>query len=136
MSTQLYELAVSGDFDRLLESLDNEDPDVMTTFYQWLRVAQSVGHEEAGDIADSLYETDLSGDDAAAAELHFEIAAWFILGEEDVTRDSNKGLDQLEIAQTEFGMRDVVELDEELRALRSELTETDRQRFDLLFPAL
>ena len=61
--------------------------------FQWLQVASSLGNEEADGMADDLYEAALSrGGDETVAVLHYEVAEWFINGDNGVAANTDLGL--------------------------------------------
>lgn len=141
MSAELYELAKEGDVDALCEAVaeaakvDDED-DVDEQVFQWLQVAATFGHEEADEAADDIYEATLSrGGDETVAVLHFEVAEWFIRGENGVEANAQYGLYQLERAE-ELSLRESVDIDTDLLALRDELDDEHVDRFDEIFPGL
>ncbi len=136
MSAELFALAVDGDLEALGGAvyLEADEDDLEATLFQWMEVASSLGHEEAAELSDALYEAALQrGGDETVATLHFEVAKWFILGEEGVVADPEKGLIQLQRAQ-DFHLRESVDVGDGLQKLRASLSEAHQQRFDEIFP--
>ncbi|HJN75461.1 MAG TPA: hypothetical protein QGF58_16145 [Myxococcota bacterium] len=136
MSAELFALAVDGDLEALGGAvyLEADEDDLEATLFQWMEVASSLGHEEAAELSDALYEAALQrGGDETVATLHFEVAQWFILGEEGVVADPEKGLIQLQRAQ-DFHLRESVDVGDGLQKLRASLSEAHQQRFDEIFP--
>ncbi len=136
MSAELFALAVDGDLEALGGAvyLEADEDDLEATLFQWMEVASSLGHEEAAELSDALYEAALQrGGDETVATLHFEVAQWFILGEEGVVADPEKGLIQLQRAQ-DFHLRESVDVGDGLQKLRASLSEAHQQRFDAIFP--
>lgn len=140
MSAELYELAKEGDVDALCEAVaeaaKDDDEEVDERVFQWLQVAATFGHEEADEMADDLYEASLSrGGDETVAVLHYEVAEWFIRGDNGVECNYEFGLYQLERAE-ELELRESVEIETDLLALRDELPDEHVDRFDEIFPGM
>ena len=136
MSAELFALAVDGDLEALGGAvyLEADEDDLEATLFQWMEVASSLGHEEAAELSDALYEASLQqGGDETVATLHFQVAQWFILGEEGVAADPEKGLIQLQRAQ-DFHLRESVDVGDGVQKLRASLSEAHQKRFDAIFP--
>ena len=133
----LFHFAKCGELEALCSRLAGGDEDgPEEVVFQWLQVSATLGSEEAEDLADDIYEAALSrGGDETVALLHYEVAEWFIRGQNGVARSAEHGLLQLERAQ-ELHLRESVELDADLLALRRELKGEHLSRFDVIFPGL
>lgn len=138
MSRKLFELAQAGDVDAVCDAAAEScaEGEREESVYQWLQVAASLGSDEAEEMADSLYDAVLSrGGDETVAVLHFEVAQWFICGEQEVEPNPGLGLYQLERAE-QLRLRESVQIDGPLRDLRARLDEAGQERFDGIFPGL
>jgi hypothetical protein len=137
VSKELYQLAAEGDLDALLAAMDELDSDSepTETMYQWLQVAACLGHEQADEMASDLEEAMDRGGAETMAMLNYEVACWFIEGENGVERNIDHGLDQLAYAQ-QLQLRESIDLDKDLLSLRAQLDSEQRQRFDEIFPGL
>jgi len=137
MSDKLYALALDGDLEALCGSVyeqAEEDPEMEV--YQWLQVASSLGCEEAEEMSDDIYEAALSrGGDETVAVLHFEVAEWFIKGENGVAPNPELGLEQLRRAE-DFQLFHSVDLGGGLEALRESLSAEHQKRLAEIFPDL
>jgi hypothetical protein len=113
---------------------DGEDPSCLV--YQWLQVAAMLGSDEAAEMADGVYEGALSpGGDETVAVLHYQVAEWFIRGQNGVEPNVEHGISQLERAQ-QFQLQQSVDLGDGLASLRNALPEEQRARFDGIFPVV
>jgi hypothetical protein len=140
MTHELYKRAEEGDVEELCrmaeETAEADEDGRETNVFRWLQVAAMLGSDEAEEMADDLYEAALSrGGDETVAVLHLEVAQWFIRGEHGVAQSAEHGLTQLELAE-ELQLRESVDVDEDLRSLRSFLKGEDLNQFDELYPGL
>jgi hypothetical protein len=139
MANELYALAKDADLESVCqaaaEACEDED-EAAGEVYQWMQVAAALGRQEADEIADDIYEAVLSrwGDETVAV-LHMEVAEWFVNGDHGVEVNTSHAVDQLECAEN-LQLRDSVEVDSELLAIRSKLSGQDLGRFDSIFPGL
>ena len=140
MSDKLFALAKAGEVNEMLEALsqaqaaDDDGSETVVASYQWLLVAAALGSEEAEGMAEDLVEAALSryGDETIAMA-HFEVGGWWLLGQEGVTKDSDKAFAELEYAD-EMGVREMVDIESELEKLRSQSGAAERERLATLFP--
>lgn len=138
MSKTLYKLAIISNIKKLCDAVIeegcfNNDVEKDMAVFQWLQVAASLGSKEAQAMSENILKDEL--EDATIAVLHYNVAKWFIYGENDIIPNPNLGLEQLELAK-KLQLWESNDIDYNLRKLRENLNEGYRKRLDKMFPEL
>ena len=121
MSEKLYTLADSGQLEEMVDLACEDGGEQDGTMYRWLLVASSLPNDaraEARDWAADFFEFELKGANEPAARARFDVARWFIMGENGVAQNAKRGLAHLEEAK-KLGIAEFVS-EEALRELESQ----------------
>lgn len=132
-SEKLLKLAQSGELDRLMdiitdESFETEDVHLL---YCWLSIAENYGSEEAGEIIETLTDSNQLYDEDIAY-LNFELGCWYILGI-NISTDKKKACEYFDYCN-KLMVREMFDIEDIIEWVRNELDESNEEFFNRYFP--
>lgn len=131
MSEELYRLAENGDLEEMVDLACEDGGEENGTMLRWLLVASSLPNDarnEAKDWSSDFMEFELKNEPEPIVNALFDVATWFLIGSNGVTKSSKHGFEHLRAAvEHEFHAWVAPESIAELREM---LSEAELEDFD------